>query len=80
MKMFPVDGLELPAGKTVKLAPGGYHVMLMGLNSPLQAGGRVPVSLTFEMADKKRETIKLNVEVRDLKGNALPEQKGRHGH
>ena len=80
MKMFPVDGLDLPAGKTVKLAPGGYHVMLMGLNMPLQAGKSIPFKLTFELADKKRETIALNVEVRDLKGNAQPEQKGRHGH
>jgi len=80
MKMYSVDGVDLHAGKTVKLAPGGYHVMLMGLNSPLQAGGRVPVSLTFELADRKRETIELDVEVRDLKGNTRPEQKGRHAH
>ena len=80
MKMYPVDGVDLPAGKTVKLAPGGYHVMLMGLNAPLQAGRSIPVKLTFELADKKRETIALNVEVRDLKGNAQPEQKGRNGH
>ena len=80
MKMYPVDGVDLPAGKTVKLAPGGYHVMLMGLNMPLQAGRSIPFKLTFELADKKRETIALNVEVRDLKGNAQPEQKGRNGH
>ena len=80
MKMFPVDGLDLPAGKTVKLAPGGYHVMLMGLNAPLQAGRSIPVKLTFELADKKRETIDLNIEVRDIKGGARPEQKDRHKH
>jgi len=80
MKMYPVDGVDLPAGKTVKLAPGGYHVMLMGLNTPLQAGRSIPLKLTFELADKKRETIELNVEVRDLKGNAQPEQKSRHAH
>jgi len=72
--------VDLPAGKTVKLAPGGYHVMLMGLNTPLQAGRSIPLKLTFELADKKRETIELNVEVRDLKGNAQPEQKSRHAH
>lgn len=81
MKMYPVDGVDLPAGKTVKLAPGGYHVMLMGLNTPLQAGRSIPVKLTFELADRKRESIELNVEVRDLNGNAKPtQQKGRHGH
>ena len=80
MKMYPVDGVDLPAGKTVKLAPGGYHVMLMGLNAPLQAGRSIPVKLTFELADKKRETIDLNIEVRDIKGSSQPEQKGHRGH
>ena len=35
MKMFQVDGIDLPAGAPVKLAPGGYHVMLMNLPKPL---------------------------------------------
>ncbi len=68
MKMFPVDGVDLPAGKTVKLAPGGYHVMMMGLQKPLNAGDQVPLRLTFELPNKKRETIEFAVEVRDLKG------------
>jgi len=81
MKMFPVDSVDLPAGKPVKLAPGGYHVMLMGLHKPLNAGDRVPLKLTFELADKKRETVDLVVDVRDVKGMAKPESKGHHhGH
>ena len=80
MKMFPVDGVDLPAGKPVKLAPGGYHVMLMDLQKPLSAGDKVPLKLTFELANKKRETVDLNVEVRDIKGNAKAESKGHHGH
>jgi copper(I)-binding protein len=54
--------------------------MLMGLNAPLQAGRSIPVKLTFELADKKRETIDLNIEVRDIKGSSQPEQKGHRGH
>lgn len=80
MKMFPVDGVELPAGKLVKLAPGGYHVMLMDLQKPLNAGDKVPLKLTFELANKKRETVDLSVDVRDIKGNAKSEAKGYHGH
>jgi len=80
MKMFPVDGVELPAGKPVKLAPGGYHVMLMDLQKPLNAGDKVPLKLTFELANKKRETVDLTVDVRDVKGNAKAESKGHHGH
>ncbi len=75
MKMFPVDGVDLPAGKPVKLAPGGYHVMLMNLQKPLNAGDKVPLQLTFELANKKRETVELSVEVRDLKGQPAPQHK-----
>lgn len=81
MKMFPVEGVDLPAGKPVKLAPGGYHVMLMELQKPLNAGDKVPLKLTFELANKQRETVELQVEVRDIKGTAKPEAKGQHhGH
>lgn len=74
MKMFPVDGIDLPAGQPVKLAPGGYHVMLMGLQKPLAAGEKVPLKLTFELAGKKRESVDLQVEVRNLTGSS------KHGH
>lgn len=69
MKMFQVDGIDVPAGKTVKLAPGGYHVMIMGLKQQMKPGERVPLKLTFELADKKRESLELSVEVRDIAGN-----------
>ena len=68
MKMFQVDGVDIPAGKTVKLAPGGYHVMMMGLKQQMKTGERVPLKLTFELADKKRELVELSVEVRDISG------------
>lgn len=72
MKMFPVDGIDVPAGKTVRLASGGYHVMLTNLQKPLKAGDKVPLQLTFELADKlankKRETVDVMAEVRDIKG------------
>lgn len=74
MKMFAVDGVELPAGRTVKLAPGGYHVMFFDLKQPLKAGDRVPLRLTVEFADKRREAIELSVEVRPLAGA------GKHAH
>jgi len=77
MKMSPVKGVDVPAGKTVKLAPGGYHVMMMGLEKPLSAGERVPLKLMFELADKKRETVELSVEVRDIRGKPA-EHSHRH--
>jgi copper(I)-binding protein len=69
MKMMQVDGIDVPVGKTVKLAPGGYHLMMMGLKQQMKPGDRVPLKLTFELADKKRETLALSVEVRDIAGN-----------
>ncbi len=74
MKMFPVDGIDVPAGKTVRLASGGYHLMLMNLHKPLNPGDKVPLQLTFELADKKRETVELSVEVRDIKGQPATHQ------
>ena len=42
------DGLPLPAGETVALAPGGNHLMLLGVKEPLVAGATVALTLTFE--------------------------------
>ncbi len=50
MEMRQVDAIELPAGKTVELKPGGLHVMFIGLKQPLALGGKVPVTLKFEKA------------------------------
>ena len=51
MKMRRLDdGLTIPAGKTVVLKPGGYHIMFMGLAHPIAEGDEVAVTLTFEKA------------------------------
>jgi periplasmic copper chaperone A len=51
MRMRELEqGLDVPAGATVTLAPGGYHLMLIGLKAPLKTGTRVPVTLVFEKA------------------------------
>ena len=51
MRMRELEkGLEIPAGATVTLEPGGFHLMLIGLKAPLQQGTRVPVTLVFEKA------------------------------
>jgi copper(I)-binding protein len=46
--MQPVDGITIPAGKTVMLEPGGYHIMLEGLTADLAAGSQIRLVLTFE--------------------------------
>ena len=57
MKTRPLTGLDLPQGKPVTLAPGGYHVMTMGLKAPLKAGDVVTIQLVVEDAQGKRETV-----------------------
>ena len=52
MKMRDVTSLSIPANGTVRLMPGGYHVMLLGLTQPLVEGQSIPVILTFEKAGR----------------------------
>jgi hypothetical protein len=58
MTMRPLEkGLTIDPGKTVKLAPGGYHLMLFDLKSPLKQGDKLPVTLEFEKAGKVKLTL-----------------------
>lgn len=59
MKMRAVPGIDLVPGKPVSFQPGGYHVMLMGLQSPLKAGDTFPLTLTFEHAPPITATVKV---------------------
>ncbi|TAL67990.1 MAG: copper chaperone PCu(A)C [Burkholderiaceae bacterium] len=64
MKMRAVKGgLDLPAGKTVALTPGGYHVMLMDLKAPLAMGSTVPMTLLFKDAAGTESRVELKVPV-----------------
>jgi copper(I)-binding protein len=51
MKALP-EGVEIPPGGTVRLAPGGLHLMLMGPNKAFLEGDRIPLTLTFARAGK----------------------------
>jgi periplasmic copper chaperone A len=76
MKMRPVRAVELDPGKPVTFKPGGYHVMLMGLKSPLKAGDSFPLTLTFEHAPPV--TVTATVEAMGTGGaGAMP---GMSGH
>jgi copper(I)-binding protein len=58
MKMRPVEGgLTIDPGKTVKLAPGGLHLMMMDLKAPLKQGDTMAVTLQFEKAGKVAVTL-----------------------
>jgi copper(I)-binding protein len=68
MKMRAVSAVDLPAGKTVELKPGGYHVMLMDLKQQLKPGESVAVRLVVEGKDGKRETVEVKAAVKPLGG------------
>jgi copper(I)-binding protein len=70
MRMRPVPGLDIPAGKTVKLSPGGYHIMMFGLHRPLKAGESFPLTLTFAHA----VPVTVTVHVRPIGAGAMPDR------
>jgi periplasmic copper chaperone A len=70
MKMRALPSLALPAGKTVELRPGSYHVMLIDLKAQVKDGDTVPVTLTVESADGKRSDIEVKALVKPLNAAA----------
>jgi len=65
MRMRAMPRLELPAGKTVELKPGGYHIMLIDLKKPLKKGDSVPLRLRIEAKDKSIAVVEVKAEVRE---------------
>lgn len=73
MRMNAVDRVPLPAGKSVELKPGSYHVMLFDLQQPLKGGDVVPLTLTFADQAGKKSTVEVRAAVRSLgSGPAAP--------
>ncbi len=62
MRMRPIDAIDVPAGGTVELQPGGRHVMFMGLSQPLRAGTRFPLTLRFEKAGELQVEVDVAVQ------------------
>ncbi len=79
MKMRQLsDGLELPAGKAVTLAPGGYHLMLIDPVKPLKEGERVPMTLQFQKAGTVE--VDLDVEGMGARGPEGRPEDASHDH
>lgn len=72
MKMTALgNGLELPAGKTIELKPGGYHIMLMDLKSPVTADSAVPLTLTFQDATGRSTTMEVQLPVKSMASSGM---------
>lgn len=74
MQMRQVEAVEVPAHGSATLQPGGYHVMLIGLEQPLKEGDHFPLTLTFEQAGEI--TVEVKVEA---VGSMGPHGAGNHG-
>ncbi|MEQ1659870.1 MAG: copper chaperone PCu(A)C [Hylemonella sp.] len=66
MKMRAVSALELPAGQTVELKPGGYHVMLMDLKTALKKDSTIPLTLLFKDAKGVESKVEVQLPVRSM--------------
>jgi periplasmic copper chaperone A len=66
MRMRAVESIALPAGQTVNLASGGYHVMLFDLQRQLKEGEQVPLTLTVVDAAGKRADVAVSAPVKPL--------------
>lgn len=68
------EGLELPPGETVTLAPGGNHLMFMGLKQAFVEGETVPVTLVFEKAG----SVEISLPVLGTAADAAPAAEHAH--
>lgn len=69
MRMEQQDFIEIAAGDTVVLQPGGLHVMFMGLSDPLEVGAEIPATLQFENAGEI--DVVFQVEDRPAEGETM---------
>ena len=80
MKMAAIAGLDLPAGKTVELKPGGYHVMLMDLKTPLLKDSTLPLTLMFKDAKGVVTPLDVKVPIQQPAPPAGMQHGGAHKH
>lgn len=77
MRMREVGTIDVPAGKTIELKPGGLHIMFMGIGKPLKTGDSFPLTLRFEKAGE----VKVEMKVMTQPGMpAMPMGEGAHKH
>ena len=70
MKMRAIPALDIPAGATVSLGTGSYHVMLTGLRQPLAVGDEVPLTLVFEKAGAHEVSARVETPKADVDASA----------
>jgi copper(I)-binding protein len=79
MRALP-NGLALPAGKTVELKPGDYHVMLLDLKIPLRKDTAIPMTLVFQNAKGVQTKTTIQVPVQMTPPQAAAAHGAHMGH
>lgn len=77
MRMRRVEGVDIPAGESVQLAPGGLHIMVMALSEPVTTGAQVPLTLIFEKAGSL--TVQAEVTLAPPAATTMPPEMGHEG-
>jgi len=78
MKMRQVEAIDLPAGKTVDLGEAGYHLMLIGLKKPLEAGKKTNCEMVVRGVDGKDTKVQVTSKIRPLAESAHHEHAKHH--
>lgn len=79
MQMREVEGgIKVPAGETIMLAPGGLHVMFLGLHAPLKEGTTFDLTLTFDSGRSTTTQVKV-MSVSAMKGMGAMDHSGHSG-
>lgn len=74
-RMRSAGPLAIAEGKMLRMAPGGIHIMLVGLKAPLRPGSRLPLTLRFEKAGAVSVSLPVTPP-----GSGNPSGAGHHGH
>ena len=70
------QGLTIPSGETIEMAPGGHHIMLIGITEPFTEGDSIPLTLEF----KNSGTVDINLDVVRIGAKEMPSNKTHGNH
>lgn len=80
MRMRAIPGIDIPAGQTLNLKPGGFHLMLIDLKGMVKADDVVPITLRFEGINGKQQTLEIKALARALNAASQGAVHSHHGH
>ncbi len=78
MRMRQIDAIDLPASSQVELAPGGLHIMLIGLEAPLQVGSQIELTLDFADGSSEQLAVPVEMVMPAGMGHGQPMSHGKH--